>query len=122
MTVNTTTTGYIVRTLGTTKAFIMDMSGFSESDAIQAMKNLRAELEKQTEPYVTIYNIGDFMVTRPYKDYSKSVAAFVKEQGISKGTAIAGVTGMKKIFAKAIKPGAYWANSMEDAIEWAKRQ
>ena len=121
MALQTSSSHYTVRTLGSVKAFIMDMSGFSEDDAVQAMMDLRAELEQQNDPYVTIYNIGDFMVTRKYKDYSKSVAAFVKEQGISKGTAIVGVTGMKKIFAKAIKPSAYWASSMEDALKWAEK-
>ncbi len=112
--------GLTVKKLGTTKAYIMDLNGLNKEEGIELLQEFWSIFKNDTEPFCTIFDVTHFTVGRDFTKLAKKVADYAKEQKLTRGSAFVGIGGIKKVLAKAIRPGAQWLDTMDDAIKWAE--
>jgi hypothetical protein len=100
------------------EVFYFVMSNHTPEENISGFDALNDHVRNRTERYGIIYEVGNTFGNKAFTDRAKDWAKFTKAQGLSYGSAVIGLTGVKKILAKAIKPDMYWANDLEDAKNW----
>ena len=103
------------------KILYVDYSGLSEKEFVQTIEEFKNELLKQAPgSVVTLSNTADTYITSAVRDKFQELNE--QTRGISKGAAGIGITGFKKVLAGLVKSDMYFADSLEEAIEWLAEQ
>ncbi len=97
---------------------VVDVSRCSEPEFLQRFASAESIVRRRFHPYCILWDISGTTVTRTITDAAKSLALFTAAQGLSTGSATVGVVGIKRLIARAIKPDMYWANDVDDAVNW----
>lgn len=95
-----------------------DFSHGEPDEILDAFRRLWSLAEARTAPYCILYDVRGNYGNEEFVQFAKSFAAFTKKQGLSTGSAVIGITGIKRILARAIKPDMYWAKDKDDALRW----
>ncbi len=78
-----------------------DFSHGEDDEVMDAFRRLRDLAATRTEPYCILYDVRGNYAKSDFVEFAKDFAAFTKEQGISTGSSVMGVTGIKRLLAKA---------------------
>ena len=100
------------------RIFFCDLRQASEEEFLHMLDSLRSQLVNQTRPYATVFDITDTIITTDISQRSRDLANFTAKQGLTRGTATIGITGIKRVIARVVKPNMYWANDLDDAKRW----
>lgn len=95
-----------------------DFSHGEPAEVMDAFRRLWSMAAERTSPYCILYDVQGNYGNEEFVQFAKDFAAFTKKQGLSTGSAVIGITGIKRIIARAIKPDMYWAKDMDDALRW----
>lgn len=95
-----------------------DLSHCSEAEFLTRFDAAATLIRRRYQPYCILWDITGSTVTRRITEVSKSLALFTQTQRLSTGSATVGVTGIKRLIARAIKPDMYWADDVSDARRW----
>ena len=103
------------------KILYADYSNLEEDEYVTEIDNFEKELIKnKPNSVLVITNTNNTYITSKINKRFKEMRE--KTKGISKASAVVGVTGVKKIIANAIRKDLYLARSIEDAKEWLIKQ
>jgi hypothetical protein len=102
------------------KILYIDFSNLKDQEYLDAIDEAEKEILKNKPGTIsTIINVANTYITEELKIRFSKLAERTK--GITKVRATVGLTGIKRIIAKAIKRDLYFASSDEDAKEWIVR-
>ncbi len=98
-----------------------NLSHCDEAAFLEGLRLAERTIRGRCQPYCILWDITGATVTRAVSASAKALAVLTARQGLSTGSATVGVTGLKRIMARAIKPDMYWARDESDALAWLTR-
>lgn len=103
------------------KILYLDVSnlGNSTDDIIQLMnRHFELTFEHRNTHVRHLMNGEGSIINNEIKNYGIDLMTTYKLYDIKVSSAISGITGVQKIIAKAIQPKLYFADDMNDALNW----
>jgi len=105
------------------KILLSDYTDLDEERILEAMEEARREiLSYRKKVILMLVDITNTYTTGRVKSKGEAVRAAAREKGVTVKTAIVGITAMKKVIAAIVKPGAHFADSIEEAKDWLASQ
>ena len=97
-----------------------NFSNFNENQYLEGVDEMEKELMAQQKgsQILHIVDVTNSTMTQKTSDRGKKTVEILKNTGIATLTAMVGITGIKKIIAKAISKDVFFANDLETAKDW----
>ena len=97
----------------------MDLSGLSEEEQLKIVeKATDMWIESSEKKILLINDVSDTFTTQEVKAAAKHAIEAVRDSGKEIIITLIGITGIKRVIAKAINREMYFAKNMDDAKEW----
>jgi hypothetical protein len=102
------------------RILLCNFSNFNEQQYLDGVDEMEKELlnQPQGSRLLHIVDVTDSTMTQKTSDRGKKTVELLSKAGIATLTAMVGITGIKKIIAKAISKDVYFAKDMDSAKDW----
>lgn len=106
------------------KIMFCDFSNFDEQQYMDGVDLMEQELLKQSRGSCTpqILDVTNSHMTQKTSERGKQTVKVLSEAEITTNTAMVGISGVKRIIAKAISRDVFFAKDMQSAKEWVISQ
>ncbi|MGC8771716.1 MAG: hypothetical protein ACP5Q5_10755 [Brevinematia bacterium] len=99
------------------KILFCDISSLDE-DSILEYHNKMLQMGLDMKIRLFVIDIRDTYTTPKISESSKNLGKTLDEKNGKSFVALIGVTGIKKVIANAISKDMYFANDLDDAVNW----